>query len=221
MGAEFKAEDEAGRAAPWPRDTALATHLSGGGDGRAFDPAAQRPGGSLAVEHVGEVLRLRSKRGGGFQSLRVWAATLAFCVALATGGCILEALRLPVTVWVVLAFGCSALAAIAVYAIPAFCREELLVSCDEVRKYWRHPWGRFGESALQCTDIRSVELDSAQTGDEYAPTVTIRGAGNTIRFGHAVTVQEQLWVRDLIAEVVAKVRDASGLTAEQAQSRGL
>lgn len=167
-----------------------------------FDPSSGPPGKNLAVAIEGDRLRIWSRKG----TLGLTGSSIIRFLLL--GGSlvnlifIIPAAQLP---GVLLAIGTvSIVVGVVIYLGLRVCREELLVSRDELRRHWRHPWGTWRKQTMPSDQIEEVVI-RRPIGKKKAPaSVQAISDKATIAFGLGLKQPEKEWVRDCIIAVISK-----------------
>jgi len=166
-----------------------------------FDPSAPPPGRAIRLRFTGDAIVMHA---------RGYLLGLARCfltpAPILTGIAVIIAaglLRTEATAMFTVVVAAQLAAALALWAAPRILPNELVISPQEVRTRWRHPWGTFRGTAIPASQIEEVIVGKAP-GGRKATAVQIISDAETLRFGAHLTREQMEWVRDCIIAVIGR-----------------
>ena len=167
----------------------------------SFDPSAPPPGRAIRLRFTGDAIVIHT---------RGYLLGLARCfltpAPILTGIAVVIAagvLRSEATAMFAVVVAAQLAAALTMWAAPRILPNELVISPQEVRTRWRHPWGTFRGTAIPANQIEEVVVGKAP-GGRKATAVQIISDAETLRFGAHLTREQMEWVRECIIAVVSK-----------------
>jgi len=166
-----------------------------------FDGSSPPPGRALAMRIEDECLVMRARALGLVLARNAIVAPAFLSGMLILGGAFLlgGSAAIPFAVLGAAQLLVGAAAAMAPVMLP----NELVISPQEVRTRWRHPWGTFKESAIPADEVEQVVVAKGGRGRK-ATAVQIISDAKTICFGAHLTRKQMEWVRDCIIAVISR-----------------